>query len=199
MYLIISPPCSEKVSRYKLIRWITFLGTILSLVSQTEQLIAELKKSAQALEAKIHYASLAQLKANWLIQQGAPEQAYKLLNDLLQKNKVPLAKSRRLSTLYSLATITFQLEKYAETIEFSQKTLSENSAQSQKSTDSTKIILARALIEQGDFEEAGYLVSEIEKNIQKGDFYHKLQFDNIKIGMFYKSRNIDAFIKQQKI
>ncbi len=57
----------------------------MSLASQTEQLIAELKKSAQALEAKIHYASLAQLKANWLIQQGAPEQAYKLLNDLLQK------------------------------------------------------------------------------------------------------------------
>ncbi|MEW6995767.1 GGDEF domain-containing protein [Colwelliaceae bacterium MEBiC 14330] len=165
---------------------------------QSKKLITELANSAQATNAVIYNASLTELKANWLIQQGKQLQAYNLLSDLLQQTKLPLAKSRRLSTLYSLAAITFQLKKYDETIEFTQKILSQNTAQSQQSIDNTKVILARALIEQGDFAEAGRLVAEIEQNIKADNIFLKFQIDNIKIDMLYKSRNIDALYQTTK-
>ncbi len=165
---------------------------------QTEELIANLAKSAQAANATIYNASLTELKANWLIQQGEHLQAYNLLSDLLHQNTLPLAKSRRLSTLYSLAAITLQLKKYPETIEFTQKILSESRVQSQQSIDNTKIIMASALIEQGNFEEAGRLVYEIEQNIKEDNGYLKFQVDNIKIDMLYKSRNIDALYQTTK-
>ena len=165
---------------------------------QTQELIAELEKSALASNATIYYASLTELKANWLIYQGKYRQAYTLLNDLLHQKTLPLAKTRRLSTLYNLATITFDLEKYPETIEFTQQILAENSNQSQYNIDNTKILLASALIEQGDFEEAGRLVTEIEKNIKADNSYFKFQVDNIKIDLLYKTRNIDALYQTTK-
>jgi hypothetical protein len=165
---------------------------------QTQELITELEKSALASGATIYYASLTELKANWLIHQGKHLQAYNLLYDLLHQKTLPLAKTRRLSTLYNLATITFDLEKYPETIEFTQQILAENSNQSQYSIDNTKILLASALIEQGDFKEAGRLVTEIEKNIKADNNYLKFQVDNIKIDMLYKTRNIDALYQTTK-
>lgn len=163
-----------------------------------EPLIAEFTKSADAAGATIYFASLAQLKANWLIQQGKPQQAYNLLNDLLHKGKLTLSKSSRLNTLSSLATITFQLKKYQETIEITQALLSEIDPKSKQRIDNAKIILANALIEQGDFQESARLVAEVEKNMKEENRYLRFQLDNIKINILYKSNNIEALYQTTK-
>ncbi len=167
---------------------------------QTDKLIAKFKKTALKLDATIYHASLTQLKASWLIQQGEPQEAYNLLNDLLNSNKETISKNSRLNTLYALATITFQLKKYQETVDITKEVISKvnSNSKSQQSINSAKVILASALIELENFQEAAQLVDEIEQNLTADNVYQKFQIDNIKIDMLYKSRNIDALYQTTK-
>lgn len=165
---------------------------------QTEKLIIEFQKTAKELDATIFHASITQLKASRLMQQGEPQQAYNLLNNLLHNNEKTISVNSRLNILYALATTTFQLKKYQETVEITKEIIAKLNPESQQSIDSAKIILARALVELEQFQGADQLVEEIEQNLTEDNVYQKFQIDNIKIDILYKSRNIDALYQTTK-
>jgi len=177
---------------------ITNIRVTMMMDPNSELLINNLETEVIKLEADLYYALITEVKAIWYTRNGNAQHAYEIVNQALKDQNHVLSDNGRINLTSSLASISYQLKNYAQTISLLNELLQNPDLKNAKKVKQIKLTLAKALIESGEHVKAQDIILEIEKNIKNISTYAQFEIDNMKIDILYKSKNIDELYHTTK-
>jgi diguanylate cyclase (GGDEF)-like protein len=177
---------------------ITNIRVTMMMDANSELLINNLESQVIKLEADLYYALITEIKAIWYTRTGNAQHAYEIVNQALNDQNLILSDNGRINLTSSLASISYQLKNYAQTISLLNELLQNPHLKSAKKIKQIKLTLAKALIEVGEHAQAQNIIREIENNIKNISTYAQFEIDNMKIDILYKSKNIDGLYHTTK-
>ncbi|WP_042153211.1 MULTISPECIES: GGDEF domain-containing protein [unclassified Pseudoalteromonas] len=177
---------------------ITNLRVTMMMDASSEALINKLETEVLKLEADLYYPLITELKAIWYTRNGNAQKAYEIVEQALKDQNLKLSDNGRINLTSSLASISYQLKNYAQTISLLKELLEHPNLKNIQKIKQIKLTLAKALIESGQHEKAQNIILEIEKNIKDISTYAQFEIDNMKIDILYKSKNIDELYHTTK-
>ncbi|MEW6989963.1 GGDEF domain-containing protein [Colwelliaceae bacterium 6441] len=168
-------------------------------IPNAEQVINDFANNASKLEITKYDIPLTLLKSRYLAQNGQINQAYDLLKNLIDNKIVNESNIQYPGIIHQLADYSYQLKAYKESITLAREALSFIKEKSPEVGVDTKIILAKALIEEGNFTEAKQLVDEAKVIFTKyNNSFGLFVVDNIYIDILYKDGDFEALYQTTK-
>ena len=152
------------------------------------------KSEAKKLKASSLLIASVSLEANILASEGKVEQSFMLLNKLIEDENIDHNHDRYLNITSNIAFISYDLKQYENAIKYARIIL-----EIEPKSVAIKVLLAKALIELKQFNEASSLLIQAEKiYLAQHDHYGLFDIDNAKIDLLYQRGDIDALYTKTK-
>ncbi len=173
---------------------ITEIYIIIGNVAGAKQALSLMSQEAKKLNLKSFLLSKAQFEAKIMAITGEEVKGYETLNKLITEGTVVKKDDQYLNIISTLAYMSYDLGFYQDTIKNARIILAEDSK-----AIAIKVLLAKALIKEQEFNEAAGLIAQAEKVFIDEDYKAGLfEIDNAKMDISYQRNDIKALYQSSK-
>ncbi|MFT5755932.1 MAG: diguanylate cyclase (GGDEF)-like protein [Alteromonadaceae bacterium] len=163
-------------------------------IAGAKKTLAAVIDEAKKLNINSISITVVKFESRILAIEGQPAKAYKHLKQLIEDGTVDNRHDQYLGIISNLAFISYEIGDFKETIRNAHIILA-----AEPEAVAIRVLLAKALIKTGEFNQATELIAQAEKiYLKKNDHLGLFDIDNVKIDLLYQRRDLNELYKSTK-